>query len=385
MSLINPIPDTNWLKNNKDNLRISDEAYLELVQIYDLIDSIDWEYSRINDDATLIDKINQFATNRKKTTVSVVYIVKNEENFILKSLASIIDFADEIIIVDTGSTDGTLECITELSREKIFLYTFEWCDDFSKARNYANSHASCDWILVLDADEVVDDFKNLKLLLSYFKLFDSLSDTVFNFNIIRGSDYYKTGKLISNTGAFQYRGRVHESFYSINNKDIYYANLKINVYGQKRENKEKASYYNELLLKTMLDYPTDSRWCYYYFRDNYSQINLNQMFEYSCKSIFKKGNIVSENNFISNYFSVHIIMFILSKMIDENNYILFDCYLNLIEKKVSGHSDFIFLKYAREFRLIQEDILNSMKSFLEEYNKCLFSENIFSPNCINSL
>ena len=107
-----------------------------------------------------------------------------------------------------------------------------------------------------------------------------------------------------------------------NNKDIYYANLKINVYGQKRENKEKASYYNELLLKTMLDYPTDSRWCYYYFRDNYSQINLNQMFEYSCKSIFKRGNIVSENNFISNYFSVHIIMFILSKMIDENNYIL---------------------------------------------------------------
>ena len=59
MSLINPIPDTNWLKNNKDNLRISDEAYLELVQIYDLIDSIDWEYSRINDDATLIDKIKE--------------------------------------------------------------------------------------------------------------------------------------------------------------------------------------------------------------------------------------------------------------------------------------------------------------------------------------
>ena len=52
MSLINPIPETNWLKNNKDNLRISDEAYLELVQIYDLIDSIDWEYSRINDDVT---------------------------------------------------------------------------------------------------------------------------------------------------------------------------------------------------------------------------------------------------------------------------------------------------------------------------------------------
>ena len=66
MSLINPIPDTNWLKNNKDNLRVSDEAYLELVQIYDIIDSIDWEYSRINDDATLIDKINREFKQRQE-------------------------------------------------------------------------------------------------------------------------------------------------------------------------------------------------------------------------------------------------------------------------------------------------------------------------------
>ena len=83
--------------------------------------------------------------------ISVSMIVKNEESCLEKCLESVKDF-DEIIIVDTGSTDRTVE-IAKKYTDKI--YYFEWCDDFSKARNFANSKCSGDWILSNDADQIL--------------------------------------------------------------------------------------------------------------------------------------------------------------------------------------------------------------------------------------
>ena len=57
---------------------------------------------------------------------------------------------DEIVVVDTGSTDDTIE---KARRFPIKLHEFAWCDDFSAARNYAIEQASGDWILYIDADE----------------------------------------------------------------------------------------------------------------------------------------------------------------------------------------------------------------------------------------
>jgi len=81
--------------------------------------------------------------------ISISIIVKNEESCLAKCLESVKDF-DEIIIVDTGSTDKTKE-IAKKYTDKI--YDFEWCDDFSKARNFALEHCTGDWILSIDADE----------------------------------------------------------------------------------------------------------------------------------------------------------------------------------------------------------------------------------------
>lgn len=78
-------------------------------------------------------------------------IVKNEESCLDKCLQSVKDF-DEIVIVDTGSVDKTIE-IAKKYTDKI--YHFEWIDDFSKARNYSLSKCTGDWIFVIDADEVL--------------------------------------------------------------------------------------------------------------------------------------------------------------------------------------------------------------------------------------
>lgn len=90
-------------------------------------------------------------------------IVKNEEHVLARCLDSLKDLVDEIIIVDTGSTDSTKEIALKYTD---VVYDFKWNDDFSEARNYAFSLCTCDYIYSADADEYLDadnqrQFKNL--------------------------------------------------------------------------------------------------------------------------------------------------------------------------------------------------------------------------------
>src|SRR5690348_3827247 len=89
----------------------------------------------------------------RNDTISLCMIVKNEEKYLERCLKSVEGVVDEIIIVDTGSTDQTTE-IAEKFGAKILRY--QWNDDFSSARNYSLKNAKCDWILILDADEELD-------------------------------------------------------------------------------------------------------------------------------------------------------------------------------------------------------------------------------------
>jgi tetratricopeptide (TPR) repeat protein len=86
------------------------------------------------------------------TKLSLCAIVKNEEKFLPRCLASVEDVVDEIIVLDTGSTDKTVE-IAEQAGAKV--YHFSWCDDFAAARNEALKYVRGEWVLVLDADEVL--------------------------------------------------------------------------------------------------------------------------------------------------------------------------------------------------------------------------------------
>lgn len=85
-------------------------------------------------------------------TISLCMIVKNEEKVLKRCLDSVADLADEIIIVDTGSTDRTKEIAARYT-DKIF--DFKWIDDFSAARNFAFSKATKEYIYSADADEVL--------------------------------------------------------------------------------------------------------------------------------------------------------------------------------------------------------------------------------------
>lgn len=94
-------------------------------------------------------------------TISLCMIVKDEEAVLKRCLDSICGLMDEIIIVDTGSTDRTKEIAGQYTDK---IYDFTWVHDFSAARNFSFSKASGDYIYAADADEVLDE-KNRELFL----------------------------------------------------------------------------------------------------------------------------------------------------------------------------------------------------------------------------
>lgn len=99
--------------------------------------------------------------------ISVCMIAKNEEQHIEECLKRLKHYHYEIVLVDTGSTDRTLDIAAKYTDK---LYHFDWINDFSAARNYCLAHASNDWILSIDCDEYLEaiDEKELSRLMEQY-------------------------------------------------------------------------------------------------------------------------------------------------------------------------------------------------------------------------
>jgi hypothetical protein len=90
--------------------------------------------------------------------LSVCIITKNEKENLEKCITALLPQNFEIVVADTGSTDGTVSMLHELqqSMEKIKAYDFQWCDDFSAAKNFVISKAQNPYVMVIDSDEVLE-------------------------------------------------------------------------------------------------------------------------------------------------------------------------------------------------------------------------------------
>ncbi len=104
-------------------------------------------------------------------TISLCMIVKNEEAVLARSLESVKGLVDEIIIVDTGSTDGTWD-IAKKYTDKVFR--FGWINDFAAARNFSFEKATKDYQMWLDADDVVPEKSAIRIK----ELKSTLDDTI---------------------------------------------------------------------------------------------------------------------------------------------------------------------------------------------------------------
>lgn len=152
------------------------------------------------------------AYNSNMVTISLCMIVKNEEALLGRCLASVRDVVDEIVIVDTGSSDGT-KAIAEKFTQKI--YDFEWIQDFSAARNYSFSKAECEYILWLDADDVVTANDAAKLLALKEKLQKTVNVVMLRYDVCFDNfdnvtlSYYRE-RIVKNAPANVWQDAVHE-------------------------------------------------------------------------------------------------------------------------------------------------------------------------------
>lgn len=140
--------------------------------------------------------------------LSVVSIVKNEEEIFETALRSV-QGADEIIVVDTGSTDSTIE-IAKKYTDKIFH--FEWCDDFSKARNHAIEQATGDWIFSIDADhELLTPIEKIKEEAAKAEALGHKTVLVKSISGKKGEHIHYREVLFKNDPEVRWVGAVHEN------------------------------------------------------------------------------------------------------------------------------------------------------------------------------
>ena len=140
-------------------------------------------------------------------------IVKNEERILARCLDSIADLMDEIIIVDTGSTDATKKIAANYTDK---IYDFTWIGDFSAARNFAFSQANMEYIYSADADEVLDEenreaFRQLKeTLLPEIDMVQMYYANQLTHGTIYNFDRELRPKLFKRLRTFQWQGAIHE-------------------------------------------------------------------------------------------------------------------------------------------------------------------------------
>ncbi|MDO5402758.1 MAG: glycosyltransferase family 2 protein [Eubacteriales bacterium] len=147
-------------------------------------------------------------------TISMCMIVKNEEQFLRRCLDSYAGTYDELIIVDTGSTDSTKAIALEYT-DKVFDY--QWKEDFADARNFAFSKAACEYIFSADADEVLDDknrqaYIDLKsVLLTEIEIVQMKYVNCQEFNTVYNFKKEYRPKLFKRLRTFTWISPIHET------------------------------------------------------------------------------------------------------------------------------------------------------------------------------
>lgn len=212
-----------------------------------------------------------------KISISLCMIVKNEEESLDKCLASVAQIADEIIIVDTGSTDRTKEIASKYTD---LIYDYTWKDDFSAARNFAFDKATKDYILWLDADDYIENGDREKFIRLKNNFETSIDSVTMKYIISRDENgnplfYSVRNRLVKRVNNFRWYGKVHEYLEVYGN--IYDSDISIVHNKVKQTFDRNIQIYEEMLKKGDIFTPRD---LFYYANELCDHKRYNEAIEY---------------------------------------------------------------------------------------------------------
>ena len=316
---------------------------------------------------------------KKEYTISVNIMTYNEERCIERCLHSIHSLADEIIIIDTGSTDKTLKILNSYTSSKLKIYQQKWKNNFSEIRNKMIELSTKDIIIQIDADEYLSpksNYSEIKKILSknienYICFYPKIVD-------FYGNKYLGApSRIFFNNDTFFYFGDIHEelrnSKFSIEKKEIditfFHDGYQKDIIDEKEKGKR-----NLRLSKNMVNKePENPRWLYYYIKDLFYYEKNKKLFFKEIKIFFEniKKNLVPENIIEEIQIMKEIVSINTKK-----NYL--PNFKSLI-KKYPNNIDIIFLNLLiikRELFKIQELAYDC----LEDFNKVEKFYSIFNQN-----
>jgi glycosyltransferase involved in cell wall biosynthesis len=333
-------------------------------------------------DAKISDVLRTVAAFKtvKPVTVSVIIICFNEEKFIQRCIESIQPcLFDEIIVVDTGSTDNTIQVLQSLQEQmpNLHIHTTSWEDDFAKTRNFGLNLAKSDWVFFIDADEYYLDQEkyNIKELISFYSIYYDGNLCICP-NIVNSNNHelYNNPRIFRKDSGYQYYGNVHEMLR--NNKDSYEfvpnigLNIKFGHDGYRKDvfshkNKEKRNI--DLLMKCIEAEPHNPLWKCYLVRDGMKKLSTDIIIQL-CKEAINLSEGKENYFFTYNYYWAHTLLtdlYITMKEADKAVPLL-----NNLRKNTSGFdkSD-IYYREQLVYLLKMEQELDAKLTEVKNYRK----------------
>ncbi|MCM1124123.1 MAG: glycosyltransferase [Eubacterium sp.] len=209
--------------------------------------------------------------------VSVCIIAKNEEKHIEECFKRLVPYGFEIVLTDTGSTDRTIELARKHTDR---IYYFDWCNDFSAAKNYAMQKASHDWILSIDCDEYIESIDTNRLI-DFMNKYPTAAGRILIRNRFteNGQVSYEQVRVsrFVNRRYYHFEGAIHEQLVPIasSGKYVYPAPitlLHVGYDGSEEEMHEKSRR-NIALLEKELEIHGADPYIYYQLGQSYRKLH----------------------------------------------------------------------------------------------------------------
>ncbi len=276
-------------------------------------------------------------------SLSLCLITKDEEKNIKRCINSVKDIADEVLVVDTGSKDRTIEFAKECGAR---IIETKWQDDFSKARNVALDNAKSDWILFLDADEEIakDDAVKIKEAIDSGKS-DAYLLKMINFagstlNVVTETHF--STRLYRNKKSFRYKYPIHEQVVDINTGNSLHTevtDIKVLHYGYLNEirlEKNKTQRNRKLLAKYLESHPNNV------FQQVNMAVELYNGGEY--KKALKIFKMASKHVAVDINYSTRILRYMADCYMELKRYDEAYKYIKGAQKLYKDMPDFVYLE-----------------------------------------
>lgn len=331
------------------------------------------EISKVCSDQELKEEASIQLLTCREVTVSACFITFNEELTIKKSLKSIVSEVDEVIVVDSFSTDQTIEIIRKMDDPKIKVFQREWDDSFANARNFAVNQAIMDWIIFLDGDEYILNAKELRKLLTVIDQL-SFSNKLLLCPLIEEHDSHienNTVKIFKNDKNKYYFGLCHEEIFFNNKEKPCYVSCEINYHHSgytlnSIKNKDKIKRNLKLIEKMIKIEPNNPKWVYFVSREGKTELSVCEIEDYIFPYIKIDSRIksIKKENINKSSLSYDLCLNLLEVYLYRGEWLKMEELYKTLTLWETSKKDHVFLYTVEKIRKIQIEIYDMLQEIL---------------------